>query len=161
MDRDTTREERTAARDHADEAAMLRAHARKMRTFLEKWIPDSNLSNEAEFVNNVVPGDAEENFTLSTPFGLIHARFGFCFHGNQLAARYEFCSVATGDDGAVRLTPFHGMILDYHGRATYSDGGDYEWDFDTASIRSQLVAPIVVRTLLFSLVQTLPKIPLK
>jgi hypothetical protein len=154
MDRNTTREERRAAKDYTDEAAI---QAGKMRGFLEKWIPDSNLSNEASVVKSVVPDDAEENFTLSTPLGLIYARFGFCFHGNQLAARYEFCSVATGDDGVMRLTPFHGMILDYHGRATYSDGGDYEWDFDSASFRSREVAPIVVRTLLFSLTQTFPK----
>ncbi|WP_420992342.1 hypothetical protein ACKI2N_030395 [Cupriavidus sp. 30B13] len=152
-----TREQGSAATDGARRVSSLRGHAARFRKFVSACLAHDGFLPDVIVACAGLPGDEEESFTLHTAVGRLYAQFGFAKWDGRLVARYLFSRFTLGEDLKARLVPFHAILIEEEGRATFAEDGVFEWEIPDAFQSGHHYGPALTRTLLDAYQESLPK----
>jgi len=145
-----------AAANGARRVAHLRGHAARFRKFVSACLAHDGFLPDVIVACAGLPGDEEESFTLHTAVGRLYAQFGFAQWDGHLVGRYRFSRFLLGDDLKERLVPFHAILIEQEGRATFAEDGFFEWEIPDAFRADSHHGQALTRTLLEAYQASLP-----
>ncbi|WP_416048275.1 hypothetical protein [Cupriavidus basilensis] len=153
---EATKEQGDAAKKNAMRAEMLRAQARRFMKFVGECLAQEGFMARAAVEGPALPGDERESFELNTSFGRVYAQFGFAKWDGHLVGRYQFSRFILGADEMMRLVPFHVILIEDQGNATFAEDGFFEWKIPDSPDSNY--GPALVGCLLHGFQESLPQL---
>ena len=114
----------------AAQGEQINAQAARFKRFVEKLLGDRQVTGDIVVNVSQVEKGAALDFTIDTSHAAIQAVFQHAFRDETLVGRYRFTFVSKDANGTTNTNEIWSLLLDGHGRATWSDAGEWDWSFD-------------------------------